>query len=903
MPENYYLYKTVDTVADLPMTGNKLNDEICVLETRYAYVWTGTEWLANELIQKDTDYELASQVSNDSNLPGDTVVEALHNLATYSSTPDDQSTSGVDSSNLPFGEEIPFGTPIYLNSDGKYYHADAVDNTKSPVIGLSLGDVVSINEGIDSYTKLMLHLNNNVIDSELAPTKTITNNNVTFNNSIYKFGYSGVFNGSNSYLTVPNSSDLQFGSGDFCIDSWVYGDGGCIYSIGTGGNDTRFCWHIGKGVNFALSYIVGTGFIFMWTADSYTDNTSWHHVVFCRTNGVMKCFIDGISKTLTFSSGSGSATIPTFTDSAIIGASSLIHSAPFSGYIDEFRISKGIGRWTANFTPPTNEYSQPITIYTGSDVNNGFITNSGWTLTPGQLVYLAVGGGITQTAPTALNNVSQVLGLATGVHTILIDIGAVTRLTKFTEVQAIMNPGDSFTITHDADEDYTRFVQVIMQREDVVDVKFSPDTESNFTFDPTAVEFVGDPWWSWCQMKQVYNVPYMVANYVFENDIIHDYTERSHNGTNHGATFVAGIVNKALSLGGSAYVDIPNSADFRPVAPGTDFFSVEFWVKPTSTDGTIIGVWNEANNRRSWRIYLEDSHIKMDISEDGTTVAGTWDGGEGQWGSHLVPGYWYHIGFSRHANDEIRFSINGNVTLPHVYPGAGSAFNNTVDALRIGAKGGATPAGYFTGAICELAIYKGLDMTATYQTWTGGRFQADYNLNGMGEHIGSFPLTPVTVQTSPAGRLDTTNWLSIFGIEFDWDINKGTGNIYALLSVDEGATWLKWDGSEWQEVSSSTQGTLFSNFPTEKAYWDEMFVAGTLDILIQMVTDDIEATPSLRNVLISTIQNGYQNVDTSKIIYHLISPTETKITNITDLYGQVATRYYNVKGKVSLSLD
>ena len=29
---------------------------------------------------------------------------------------------------------------------------------------------------------------------------------------------------------------------------------------------------------------------------------------------------------------------------------------PLNGWLDEFRISKGIARWTSNFTPPTQEY-------------------------------------------------------------------------------------------------------------------------------------------------------------------------------------------------------------------------------------------------------------------------------------------------------------------------------------------------------------------------------------------------------------------------------------------------------------------------------------------------------------------------------------------------------------------
>ena len=75
--------------------------------------------------------------------------------------------------------------------------------------------------GIDSYTVLMLHLDNSVIDSGYSP-KTITNNSVTFSNSIYKFGgYSGQFDGTASYLSTPLVSDFQFPN-DFTVDLWIY---------------------------------------------------------------------------------------------------------------------------------------------------------------------------------------------------------------------------------------------------------------------------------------------------------------------------------------------------------------------------------------------------------------------------------------------------------------------------------------------------------------------------------------------------------------------------------------------------------------------------------------------------------------------------------------------------------
>jgi hypothetical protein len=39
-----------------------------------------------------------------------------------------------------------------------------------------------------------------------------------------------------------------------------------------------------------------------------------------------------------------------------VGCAGEYTTSPFNGSIDEFRFSKGIARWTANFTPPTSEY-------------------------------------------------------------------------------------------------------------------------------------------------------------------------------------------------------------------------------------------------------------------------------------------------------------------------------------------------------------------------------------------------------------------------------------------------------------------------------------------------------------------------------------------------------------------
>jgi hypothetical protein len=63
---------------------------------------------------------------------------------------------------------------------------------------------------------------------------------------------------------------------------------------------------------------------------------------------------DGVAiKSGTFSGSIGAQTVD-----LDIGAGHTLPGQGFNGYIDELRISKGIARWTANFTPPAAPYTE-----------------------------------------------------------------------------------------------------------------------------------------------------------------------------------------------------------------------------------------------------------------------------------------------------------------------------------------------------------------------------------------------------------------------------------------------------------------------------------------------------------------------------------------------------------------
>jgi hypothetical protein len=175
-----------------------------------------------------------------------------------------------------------------------------------------------------------------------------------------KFGGRADFNGTNAYLTLPEHDDWYFGSGDFTVDFWVafnktsdsqrlfiqYEGAYGLFDIVYEGNHVGFhAYNLAGGV--VAGYITGT-----WIPSI----RSWHHIAVVRNGADIYIFIDGVSQSLTVGTAIGSTSLENLSGNPIIGKwkTSIDY---LDGYLDEFRISKGIARWTANFTPPSSAYS------------------------------------------------------------------------------------------------------------------------------------------------------------------------------------------------------------------------------------------------------------------------------------------------------------------------------------------------------------------------------------------------------------------------------------------------------------------------------------------------------------------------------------------------------------------
>lgn len=226
--------------------------------------------------------------------------------------------------------------------------------------------------GNDSNTILLIHSDDDdgdvdIVDSAIAGAVPHTINltgNVHHEVDQQKFGATAIYFDGDDHLDSPDSPDWDLGTGDFCVDGWVWvaaipvasrlisrgavdvNNGDWTFGFGTNGG-----WGGGTRLNFAVR---SGGSITDFSSDSLTMNTStWHHIEFDRVGGSGYLFLDGVLKVT-----------PGSLPQSIDGSNELLMGVRDSGggfvnyltgYIDELRFSNR-GRHTSNFTPETSAY-------------------------------------------------------------------------------------------------------------------------------------------------------------------------------------------------------------------------------------------------------------------------------------------------------------------------------------------------------------------------------------------------------------------------------------------------------------------------------------------------------------------------------------------------------------------
>lgn len=214
----------------------------------------------------------------------------------------------------------------------------------------------------DGYTKVLMHFDGadggTTFTDESGKTWARNSNGAELDTAQKVFGTASLllpYGATQDYIYTAHSSDFDFGTNDFTIDCRIRFNSSAWY-------DNSVHHIIGDGYNtgFTCQYYheTTTKRIRIWTANVSNDfswtpsGSTWYHFAVSRSGTNLRVFIDGsqIGTTKTDSSNIGG------TGQLRIGDDPSASTPTFGGWIDEMRLSKGIARWTANFTPPTAPY-------------------------------------------------------------------------------------------------------------------------------------------------------------------------------------------------------------------------------------------------------------------------------------------------------------------------------------------------------------------------------------------------------------------------------------------------------------------------------------------------------------------------------------------------------------------
>ena len=227
--------------------------------------------------------------------------------------------------------------------------------------------------------------------------RTITVNGTTISTSTKKWGAGSLsLPALSDYLTAAQSADFDFGSGGFTVETWIKTTQSTTY---------------GTIAFYANGF---TGWVFMTTADGSKlrcavangsaetviegtitiNDGNWHHVAMTHDGATFRCFVDGVADT----SVANTYNIASATTSLYIGRWSTAIRA-LVGHIDDFRITKGVARYTGSYPIPTSPFpgaSNTILLvnFNGTNASTTFtdLSNAAHTLTAGASAQITTTG-------------------------------------------------------------------------------------------------------------------------------------------------------------------------------------------------------------------------------------------------------------------------------------------------------------------------------------------------------------------------------------------------------------------------------------------------------------------------------------------------------------------------------
>ena len=169
------------------------------------------------------------------------------------------------------------------------------------------------------------------------------------------------FDGTGDYLEITDTlNQFDLGGIDATLEFWTYipSSSGTDVIIAKGGNTAN--WVLTDGFIYQVQYDNGNSkFVFYYNngggaagvsaiSGGSQPINSWYHIAVVTTSSNnISLYVNGIS----VATDTNAISKPTTRTRFRVGTD--LSNNDFNGYIDDLRITKGVARYTSNFTPPT----------------------------------------------------------------------------------------------------------------------------------------------------------------------------------------------------------------------------------------------------------------------------------------------------------------------------------------------------------------------------------------------------------------------------------------------------------------------------------------------------------------------------------------------------------------------
>lgn len=319
-----------------------------------------------------------SNLDYNANWPSTMVINTWYHVALVRSNTTTVTAylNGVAGSALTINASATFGyiTELFhvgLKQGDPGYWYGYISNlriTKSAVYTSNFTPATSPLSPITNTTLMLNFSNTGIGKNNIAVDESINSLVVTSNGTVqysgispYGVSYPGSLRlSSNGYMTVPNSTAISYGTGDFTMECWVRFDSVATESyiidqrISTANVVIPTIYmDAGKLLNF---YVSGANQI---TGTTILTTGVWYHIAVSRNSGSTKMYLNGVQEGSTYADSNNYVT-----SRAVIGSRGATVGLYLSGYVNNVRLSKGIGYYPNNFTPPTTPLTPDVT-YTG----------------------------------------------------------------------------------------------------------------------------------------------------------------------------------------------------------------------------------------------------------------------------------------------------------------------------------------------------------------------------------------------------------------------------------------------------------------------------------------------------------------------------------------------------------